>query len=57
MAKPELLPVHIDGVQEFLRGILAVNELPFWDGTGIKDSIPGEKTVVLIFQDVLIPET
>lgn len=43
MAEPELLPVHIDGVEELLRGILAVNELPFWDGTGVKDPVPGEK--------------
>lgn len=43
MAEPELLSVYINGVQELLRGILAVDELPFWDGTGIKDPVPEEK--------------
>lgn len=44
MAESELLSVHINGVQELLGGILAVNELPFWDGAGIKDPVPeGER--------------
>lgn len=43
MAESELLSVHIDGVQELLRGVLAVDELPFRDGTGVKDPVPEEK--------------
>lgn len=43
MAESELLSVDINGVQELLRGVLAVDELPFRDGTGVKDPVPEEK--------------
>lgn len=42
VAEPILLPVHFDGVQKLLGSIFAVDELPFWDGTGIEDPVPDE---------------
>lgn len=42
VAKPVLLPVHIDGAQKLLRSIFTINELPFWDGAGIEDPVPEE---------------
>lgn len=42
VAKPVLLPVHIDGVQKLLRSIFTVDKLPFWNGTGIEDPVPEE---------------
>lgn len=41
VTKPILLPVHVDGAQKLLRSIFAVNKLPFGDGTGIEDPVPG----------------
>lgn len=42
VAKPVLPPIYIDGVQKLLGGIFTVNKLPFWDGAGIEEPVPGE---------------
>lgn len=41
VAKSILLPVHVDGAQKLLRSIFAVNKLPFRDGAGVEDPVPG----------------
>lgn len=43
VAKLVLLSVHVDGAEQLLRRVFAVNELPFWDGTGIEDPVPEER--------------
>lgn len=39
VAKPVLLPVHVDGAQKLLRSIFTINELPFRYGAGIEDPV------------------
>ena len=41
VAKSILLPVHVNGAQKLLRSIFAINKLPFRDGAGIEDPVPG----------------
>lgn len=39
VAKPILLTVHVDGAQQLLRSVFAVNKLPFGDGVGIENPV------------------
>lgn len=32
--------VHVDGREQFLRSLLAVDELPLGDGAGVQDPVP-----------------
>ena len=39
VSKFVLCVVDVNGSQEFLASFLAVNDLAFWDGTGVQHSV------------------